>query len=212
MNVKQRIRKLAPRLFAATLFASILGGCALPGEPPRAVSFYVLTDPGPVQKSPATHPATLLVREMETAPFYQNDNIAFSRSPGTRGQYQYARWTEPTGRRLTWMLRQRLETAGAFAVVAPQGSGVLGELQLNTRLIDFYHDAHGSPGAAILILEADLVQRNNGQLLGRRSFVAQVAAETFDATGAADAMGRAANQVMDEMVTWLAQVSVDANR
>ncbi len=194
------------------LSALLLAGCALPGKPTQAASYYVLTDPGPVVPSPVTHPGTLLVREMEAPPFYQGTRLAFSRTPGTRGQYQYAQWSEPTAQRLTWMLRQRLETAGVFAIVAPMGSGVLGDYQLNTRLTDFYHDAATPPGVALMVLDADLVRRGSGELLGRQAFVAQVPLASYDAAGAADALGRAANRVFDELVVWLGRVSTGEAR
>jgi cholesterol transport system auxiliary component len=140
---------------------------------------------------------------MEAPPFYQDARLAFSRAPGTRGQYQYAQWSEPVPRRLAWMLRQRLEAAGVFRHVAPLGSGVLGDYQLNTRLIDFYHDASQSPGVALTVLEAELVRRRNGELVDRRIFVAQEPVVSYDAAGAADALGRGANRVMDELAVWL---------
>lgn len=184
----------------------LLAGCALPGKPPVAKRYFVLTDPGPVVRGGAPHPGTLLLREMEAPPFYQDTRIAFSRMAGTRGQYQYAHWSEPVARRLGWMLRQRLESAAVFRVVAPLGSGVHGDFQLNTRLVDFYHDAARPPGVALMVLEAELVRRADAGLVARQVFVAQVPAQSHDADGAADALGRAANRVMDDLTAWLVQV------
>lgn len=185
-----------------------LGGCSLPGKPRQAVSYHVLTDPGPVAASGKTHAGTLLLRQMEAPPFYQDTRLAFSRAPGTRGQYQFAQWSESPPSRLHWMLRQRLETARVFAHVAPLGSGVLGDYQLNTRLIDFYHDAAQSPGVALAILEAELVRRASGELVDRRIFVAQEPVAGFDAAGAAEALGRGANRIMDELARWLEQTAI----
>lgn len=190
------------------ILAAALAGCAFPGKPTRAVTFHVLTDPGPVTRSPTTHPGTLVMRDMEAPPFYQDARLAFSHAPGTRGQYQFAHWSEPVARRLNWMLRQRLEAAGVFQHVAPLGSGVHGDYQLNTRLIDFYHDASASPGVALMVLEAELVRRAGGALVDRRMFVAQVPVASSDAAGAAQALGRGANQVMDELTVWLERAGV----
>ena len=54
-----RLGRLAGLLLPALL---LLAGCALPGKPPVAVSYHVLTDPGPVVHSGTTHPGTLLLR------------------------------------------------------------------------------------------------------------------------------------------------------
>ena len=185
----------------------LVAGCSLPGKPVQPTRYYVLTDPGPVAASPVTRAGTLLLRETEAPPLYQGTQMVFSPVPGARGEYQFARWSEPVPRRLTWMLRQRLETAGVFATVAPLGGGVQGDWQLNTRLVDFYHDATNPPGVALVVLEAELVRRDSATLLGRRMFVAQVPMTGYDAEGAADALGRGANQVMDELAGWLVQVT-----
>jgi len=183
----------------------LLAGCGLPGKPKESTTYYVLNDPGPVPRATATHPGVLLIKEMDASVFYQDTRLTYSRAPSTRGHYQFAFWSEPPARRLSWMLRQRIEAAGVFATVIPLGAGVLGDYLLNTRLIDFYHDAATEPGAALLLLDAELVRRDNAALVEHRIFVAQVPVLSYDAQGAADALGTAANEVIDEMVAWLAQ-------
>jgi cholesterol transport system auxiliary component len=188
--------------------ALLLAGCtSLPGRSGQPSTSYVLTSPGPVVHATHTNPAVLLLRDMDASTFYQSPSLAFSREPGTRAHYQFAKWTELPAKRLTWLLRQRLETAGVFATVAPLGAGVVGEYQLNTRLIDFYHDASSQPGSVFLIVEAELVRRAKGTLVAHQAFVAQQPVATFDAAGAAAAMDRAANQVIDEIAVWLEQAS-----
>lgn len=194
------------KAFGLLLLALLLGACLrLPGPGP-AVTYHVLTDPGPVVKSPRTHAGTLLVREMDAAALYQVPRPVYSREAGTRMHYQYARWSEPPAKRLTWLLRQRLEAAGVFEAVSPLGGGVRGDYQLNTRLVDFYHDSAVPPGVVLLVLEAELIRRHDARLLERRMFVAQQPVTSPDAAGATEAMGRAANRVIDELTLWLARV------
>jgi cholesterol transport system auxiliary component len=189
----------------------LLTGCLMrPAE--RPATYHVLTDPGPVIKSAKTHPGALLVRQMDAPAFYQAPRLVYSREPGTRAHYEYAHWSESPTRRLTWILMQRLESSGVFAVVAPLGGGVSGDYQLNTRLIDFYHEASTPPGVVLLVLEAELVRRGTAELVSRRIFVAQVPVAAFDAEHAADAMGRAANQVVDELTAWMAQAASGEGR
>lgn len=189
----------------ALLLAALLGGCAyLPGAS-QPLTYYVLTDPGPIQRLGQTQPGVLLLREMDSSAFYREPRLAYSRVPGTRSQYEFAYWAELPGKRLTWLLRQRLEASSVYGTVAPLAGGVTGEFQLNTHLIDFYHDAVTPPGTVLLLVEAELIRRSRGELIGRRVFVAQVPVADYSAAGAAEAMNQAANQVIDEITLWLAQ-------
>ncbi|TCJ14711.1 hypothetical protein EZJ19_09000 [Parasulfuritortus cantonensis] len=194
------------RLFCLLALLALAGCSALPG-PAQPVTYYVLNDPGPVQPAQAPLPGVLLLREMDVPAFYQEARLAYSRTPGTRGHYEFAYWVEPPAKRLTWLLRQRLEASGAFAGVAPLAGGIVGDYQLNTRLIDFYHDAATPPGNVLLLIEAELVRRDKGSLLGRRIFVAQVPVARYDAAGAAAAMDLATTQVLEDIVAWLAKVA-----
>lgn len=184
----------------------LLTGCAsLPG-PAQPVTHYVLTIPGPVLPAPRTLPGTLLLREMDAPALYQDPRLVYSKQPGTRANYEFANWAELPAKRLTWLLRQRLESAGTFQEVAPMAGGIIGDYQLNTRLIDFYHDAATPPGTVLLLVEAELVRRDRGVLVGRQVFIAQDPVASYDAAGAAEAMNRAANEVVDEIVAWLGDV------
>ncbi|MCS6786044.1 MAG: ABC-type transport auxiliary lipoprotein family protein [Thiobacillaceae bacterium] len=192
--------------------ALLLAACVRLPTPGQPITYHVLTDPGPVPASPAAHPSTLLVREMEAPALYQVTNPVFSRSAGTRAYYQYARFSEPPAKRLTWLIRQRLEAARVFRTVAPLGGSVRGDYQLNTRLIDFYHDAANVPGEALVLLEAELVRRSDARLIERRIFVARAPLDQADAQGATDALGRAANTAIDELTLWLARLMANESR
>jgi len=80
------------------LLSLVLAGCAGFGENSNtpAVVYYVLNDPAPAaEPAPLRAGApTLLVLNTTTGGFYDTDQLIFSRSAGTRGQYQFARWTE----------------------------------------------------------------------------------------------------------------------
>lgn len=186
---------------AALAFAT--AGCTVFTGPAHAPVHHVLTDPRPVPKLATQRPHVLLVRDMDVPAFYQDVRLVYSRVPGTRAHYEYARWSEPVGRRLSWLLRQRLEAAGGFAAVAPFAAGVSGKYQLNTRLIDFYHDSIVSPGTALVVIEASLLERGTASLMGQRIFVGVAPVRNANAEAAVDALSEAANQVLDEIVLWI---------
>lgn len=184
-----------------------LSGCANFGQRANlpGVVYYVLDDVGRVA-APVPAPAdapTLLVLDTTAGGFYDSDQLVFSRSAGTRGQYQFARWTERPGKRFADLLRDRLERLGRYRVAAV-GGYVRGDLLLDTRLVEFYHDASREPGQVRLELRAELVDLKRRTLLGRRTFEQQVPLTTYDAAGAAQASSIAASRVLDDLSAWLA--------
>jgi len=169
---------------------------------------YVLDDvrTEPVGKASAIDGRTLLVLDTVATPFYDTDNLAFSRAPGTRGYYQFARWTERPGKRFGDLLRARLEAQGEFATIATAGGHVRGELLLDTELTEFYHDAQTAPGSVLVVLRAELVDLKSRSLLGRKQFERRVEAASYDAAGAADGFNQAVSGIIDDLTAWLATV------
>src|SRR5690606_8678856 len=96
--------------------ALLLGGCINIGDKSGgpAVVHYVLSDPAaagavaPAPERPADVLPTLLVLDTTAGSFYDTEQLVFSRSAGTRGQYQFARWTERPGKRFADLMRARL--------------------------------------------------------------------------------------------------------
>jgi cholesterol transport system auxiliary component len=169
---------------------------------------YALKDSDPLrakvpQGGMESYAPTLLVLDTTTGGFYDTDQLIFSRSPGTRGQYQFARWTERPSKRFADLMRARLDSQGIWHVSAA-GGYVRGDVLLDTKLIEFYHDASSNPGEIRLELHAELVDLKRRTLLGRKAFEQQVPLQTFDAAGAAQASNVAVGRVLDELAAWLA--------
>jgi cholesterol transport system auxiliary component len=192
--------------FALVVLSLALTGCVNFGEKADApaVVYYVLDDPTPpATATPVRADApTLLVLDTTTGGFYDTDQLIFSRSPATRGQYQFARWTERPGKRFADLMRTRLDRQGSYHVTAA-GGYVRGDLLLDTELIEFYHDAASEPGLVRLALRAELLDLKQRKLLGRRVFEQQVALTRYDAAGAAEASSLAVSRVLDELTPWL---------
>lgn len=196
------------RLLAPAAFALALTGCVNFGEQPNAPAmvYYVLDDPVPAPAAASVRSAAapaLLVLDTATGSFYDTDQLVFSRSAGTRGQYQYARWTERPGKRFADLMRARLDRQGAWQVSAA-GGYVRGDVLLDTVLMEFYHDAASAPGQVRLALRAELVDLKQRKLLGRRVFEQRVPVSTYDAAGAAAASSLAVGRALDELTAWLA--------
>ena len=199
---------------ALTAMSLVLAGCVNLGaknDAPAPV-YYVLNDPA-VAAAPMpprdtvprveSHAPTLLVLDTTAGSFYDTDQLVFSRSAGTRGQYQFARWTERPGKRFADLMRARLDGLGAYRVAAA-GGYVRGDLLLDSELVEFYHDAAHEPGQLRLVLRAELVDLKRRTLLGRRVFEQQVPLASYDAAGAAQASSVAVGRALDDLTTWLA--------
>jgi cholesterol transport system auxiliary component len=187
--------------------ALLLSGCLNFGEKRASIPIvnYVLSD-----VTPATAPTllppdapTLLVLDTTTAGFYDNEQLVFSRSADTRGQYQFARWAERPGKRFADLMRTRLGQQPLWRV-STVGGYVRGDRLLDTELVELYHDARREPGQMRLELRAELVDLKKHALLGRRIFEVEVPLTSYDAAGAAQAANLAATQTLDELVAWLA--------
>lgn len=193
--------------------AFALSGCINLGENSDAPTLvnYVLEDTHEVkgaaaEKAAATDPRTLLVLDTTATAFYDGDDLVYSRVPGTREQYRYARWTERPGKRFADLLRARLDAQSGFATIATAGGQVRGDVLLDTELTEFYHDAKTSPGSVRVVLRAELIDLKSRTLIGRKSFEQRVVLPSYDAQGAALGFSQASSQVLDDIVQWLAAV------
>ncbi|MEW6118654.1 MAG: ABC-type transport auxiliary lipoprotein family protein [Pseudomonadota bacterium] len=195
------------KALALAALALALAGCVNFGDKAdsAAVTYYVLVDATPAPPGPAAGPSapTLLVLDTAASGFYDGEPLVFSRTPGTRGQYQFARWTERPGKRFADLLRARLDTLGTWRIAAA-GGYVRGDRLLDTELVEFYHDASSAPGTLRLVLRAELVDLGSRDLVSRRTFAQNVALTSFDAAGAARAANLAVAQVLDDVSAWLA--------
>ena len=189
---------------AAVAGLALLAGCmSFQDVPPR--EYYVLDD---LAKASASRPAApagkvLLVGAASASPFYDTQNLVFSRAPGQRAYYQFAGWTERPGRRLTELLTRRLEARGSFRSVAATTAGVKGDFVLSTRLEEFYHDAGANPGGVRIEVSAELVDYAGRTIVAQRRFVQSVPAAGENAQVAVAAFNRAATALLDEISAWV---------
>ena len=192
------------------VLGSLLSGCLGLGKETPGVVNYVLEDlAAPAQKTAPADPRSLLVLDTTASGFYDNEYLVYSRAQGTRGQYQYARWTERPGKRFSDLLQKRLAAQSGFASVAVAGGQVRGDLVLDTELSEFYHEADTSPGSVRVQLRAELIDLKTRKLIGRQWFERRVPIASYDAAGAAKGFNQATTGVLDDVVAWLATLPKD---
>ena len=157
------------------LLALALAACSPLGENKQPHRYFVL-EPAGVKSSPLA----VRVGSATAANFYDNESIAYSRAPGTRGYYQLNSWTEVPVRRIAELLSAR-----------SSGSGPT----LNLHLVEMYHDAAASPGSVRVVLSAELGAK-------RRTFEASAPAASFDAQGAVRGFNQAVGELIREIEAW----------
>jgi cholesterol transport system auxiliary component len=158
---------------------------------------------GKTYEAKSARAAVLLVAPTTAAGFYDTQDIAYSRAPGTRAYYHYHSWTELPARRIGELLAARLEKSGGFRMVASLTSPVSGELVLSTHIADLYHDAASPPGVARVVLSAELADPLKRAIIARKSFSASAPATSFDAPGAVEGFNQALASLLDEVSAWV---------
>jgi len=184
------------RIFVSVLLAASLAACSAPG--PREADRYYVLDAGAAPVVAQRSGPALVVAPTTAASFYDTQDIAFSRAPGTRGYYQFNHWTERPQRSIHRQLAMRLE-----------GTGAKGALRLHTQLEEIYHDATEQPGTAHITIRAELVNANNGTVLARRTFTRSSPASSYDAPGAVRGFNEALAALLGEIGAW---VDVESRR
>ncbi|HEY7658230.1 MAG TPA: ABC-type transport auxiliary lipoprotein family protein [Burkholderiales bacterium] len=198
---------------AVTVFAvlGMLGGClSVPDVPPR--EYYVLADLAQpaAAASGATGGRVLLVNPAFASPFYDTQNLVFSRAPGQRAYYQFAGWTDRPGRTLGELLARRLDANGGFRAVAATTAGVRGDVVLHIRLEEFFHDVTNKPGSVRIEATAVLVDPVSRALIARRRFVQSAPVSEENAQAAVSAFNQATTALLDEMSAWVAGAAAQA--
>lgn len=173
------------RRVAVLAFTAWLAGCAVMGE--RQPHRYYLLEPRPAAATP--HSGAITPAPTTAASFYDTQDIVFSRSPGTRGYYQFSHWTERP---------QRVMQSELAARYAPAREGYI----LATHLVEIYHDAAAVPGASRITVTAELIERAHRTPVARRTFTREAPAESHDAAGAVAGFNVAAGAVLDDIVEW----------
>lgn len=206
------------KIVASLLISALaLSGCVnlgmdSGGKDAPEITYYVLEDAGraaaPAAMSAVAPTARVVVlSDTQAAAFYDTDGMAYSRQSGTRAYYQFARWSERSGKRFTDLLLARLEQEKVFSAVALTSSNVRGDWLLITEIIEHYHEAGQAPGVVKMELRAEVVDLKTRSLLSRKTFSQSVTAGSYDAAGAHKAFNQAATQTLNEMLDWLKDLS-----
>ncbi len=157
-------------------------------------------------KLPPEDGLRLLVKEPRGEGFISTQRIIFKRDAVEQGYYQSASWVEPPTRKLGQLFTESLSRQSLFRSVSRSANGALGDLQLNSEIVEFYHDASTEPGSVIIRLNADLLNLKTRKIIAQREFVVTAAVGEFSARGAVEAFGKGTNQLLRDLSRWVSEL------
>ena len=193
-------------VFCLLLLAPLLFGCGLLFSQPKAPhTVFVLgsLDSAPVSDAMRGTHGRLVIEAVSAPAFIDNERMLFSRNGQTIGSYQYSSWAQSPAKRLTDLMIEKFENAGAFASIGRGAGVVVGDYILVSELRDFYHNVESSPGKVIASMRVELVNLNSHQVEASRAFTREVPAASYDAKGAADAFSSAVDLLLGDVVEWV---------
>lgn len=162
-----------------------------------------VVDLSPVKKFPdiAKVPeGQLVVPEPDVVGSVFNDQVAVVTPAGARSTALVAKWPDTLSRVVQSRVVQSFENAGYLKVVGHQPDMFKADYQLLIDLRSFQIVASQSPTAEIAF-SAKIIGES-GQILGARLFSASVPASLSDAASAAEALNRAFDKVIGDLVAW----------
>lgn len=192
---------------AVAVASLLLAGCVSVGvgtADSPGITYYVLEDARPAgEKSAAAAKETLAVQSLGADPLTDSTSMLYSQRAGERGVYQLAAWTERPTRRLPQLALQRLQARGAFAAVTQLGQPVATDWLLTLTVEQMFHDVTRTPGAAQLVVRAELIDRRQRAPSASTVFSAAPAVAQANAAAAATAFSEAAAEVIDRLAVWV---------
>ncbi|MBL8500535.1 MAG: membrane integrity-associated transporter subunit PqiC [Nitrosomonas sp.] len=199
------------RIFLLLAIICLLPGCTVmhKSHPTAVYDFGIQTPPS---SQPAVQPAqlrknSLLVADT-TAPVWLDSKAIHYRllyhNPTQSYTYASNRWIATPAALFTQQLRNRI-AAGTQEQVIKDNSIATADHVLHTELKEFSQVFDTATDSRIVAgLRASLIERNTRKLLAQKNFNITAKAPSADAAGAVSALSAASNQLLDELVNWLA--------
>lgn len=194
------------------LILHLLPGCAVFHKSPAAISIY---DFGLQQSQQTQHKLqpspqqrkSILIANATTPPWLDNTAIHYRllyHNPAQSYHYANSRWIAPPAALLTQQIRDRVVSTTNEQVIKDSSTAKTDyilhiELEEFVQAFDTAKDSH-----VVIGLRASLIERNSRYLFAQKDFNIKEKTPTADAAGAVSALGAASNQLINELIGWLA--------
>jgi cholesterol transport system auxiliary component len=202
------------KLLTVSIGVMSLGACSVlnkPASPPP--TFHTLDGaPSPsVLPLPSSVPAsqlTLLISPPRAASGFDSQRIVYVRRAHQLEYFAHSEWVDPPARMLGTLLVTTAQQTGAFAAVLPASGTAVGDLRLNTDILQLQHNFQTSPSRVQLHLRVYLTDERTRKVLAWKEFSAEAAATSDSPQGGV----AAANQAVREVLAQVAQFVQDRSK
>ena len=182
-----------------------LAGCSILGSEQRdPVTIYapdvrVAPDPGWPQVA-----WTLIVAKPTAARVIDSPRISVRPTPGELQVYRGVSWALPATDMLQDAVQRTLEDSGKIPAVASADAGILGDYKLVMDLRRFEADyAGGAMPAAVVEVNAKLVNNRDQRVVASRTFLQQKPASGVDVAQVATAFEEALKAATADIAGWV---------
>ena len=182
-----------------------LAGCSILGSEQRdPVTIYapdvrVAPDPGWPQVA-----WTLIVAKPTAARVIDSPRISVRPTPGELQVYRGVSWALPATDMLQDAVQRTLEDSGKIPAVASADAGILGDYKLVMDLRRFEADyAGGAMPAAVVEVNAKLVNNRDQRVVASRTFLQQKPASGVDVAQVATAFEEALEAATADIAGWV---------
>ncbi len=214
--MKNLIPTLRPLCGAAALGTVLASGCGslLPKEVAPALTYSL----GGVQRA---HPtvavlatssapaavATLIVNPTRAASGYDSPQMVYVRVAHQLEHFARSEWVDTPARMLAPLVVAALENTAGLRAIGPASGGVVGDLRLDTEVLQLQQEFGGGPSRARFAMRATLFDNATRKIISSRVFDETVASSSEDAYGGVVAANSAVQLVMEQLSRYCTMAS-----
>ncbi len=180
-----------------------LTGCSLLPRRPQAMTLLTLEVPATASRPVAKREPPIEIGPVSSVTALQGSDFLYRRGGPVVHRFARHRWLAPPAELIDQALMEYLAPRLPFTVVRP-GQGVMPPLTLNLTLLRLEQVFTGEGSEIHLVLQAQLVDREQGRVLGTRLFRYRQHAAEASPRGGAEAAGIALGRFFTDLRRWLA--------
>ncbi|WP_371368881.1 ABC-type transport auxiliary lipoprotein family protein [Pseudomonas sp. QL9] len=192
------------RLLGTCALATLIGACSIlpKAETPDA---YLL--PAKQHPARATPPVnwSLRITAPNASQVLDSNRIAVLPKGDLLSVYQGARWSDTAPRLLRDRLLDAFRADGRIQALSSDAVSLQADLELDGDLRAFQSEYQGQQVAAVVVLEARLVQTATQRIVASRRFEARQPSSGTQVAEVVTAFGQASDRLAAEVVSWTLQ-------